>query len=127
MTKELYDRILSLLPSADLKETIQRTGYRVPDRDILTIAWRYAPDYDTRIALLRKLEACLNGTFKTYVSRLLDTQQKMLEDFLHCEEGTVYELFLKETSDSYEEGNLCRSYEETLRMIPLIYQEYTFC
>lgn len=123
MTNELYDRILSLLPSADLKETIHLTGYRVPDRDILTIVWRYAPDYDTRIALLRELEACLDGTFKSYVSRLLDTQQQMLEDFLHCEEGAVYELFL----DSFEDGNLCRSYEETLRMIPLIFREYPFC
>ena len=64
-----------------------------------------------------------HGTFKTYVSRLLDTQQQMLEDFLNCEEGSVYELFL----DSYEDGNLCRSYEEALRTIPLIYQEYPFC
>lgn len=127
MRKELYDRILSLLPSADLKETIQRTGYRVPDRDLLTVAWRYAPDYDTRLGLLRELGECFEGKLKNYISGLIDTQRQILESFLHCEEGTVYELFLKETSDAYEEGNLCRSYEEALRMIPLIYQEYPFC
>ena len=127
MTNELYDRILSLLPSADLKETIQRTGYRVPDRDLLTVTWRYAPDYDTRLGLLRELGECFEGKLKNYISGLIDTQRQILESFLHCEEGTVYELFLKETSDAYEEGNLCRSYEEALRMIPLIYQEYPFC
>ena len=116
MTNELYDRILSLLPSADLKETIQRTGYRVPDRDLLTVTWRYAPDYDTRLGLLRELGECFEGKLKNYISGLIDTQRQILESFLHCEEGTVYELFLKETSDAYEEGNLCRSYEEALRM-----------
>ena len=61
MTNELYDRILSLLPSADLREAIRRTGYRLPDRDLLVIAWRYAPDYDARIALLRELGEGMEG------------------------------------------------------------------
>ena len=127
MTNELYDRILALLPSADLREAIRRTGYRVPDGDLLTIAWRFAPDYDARIALLRELGEGLEGEYKAYVSRILDTQREMLEGFSRQEEGTVYELFVKETPDACDEGNLCRSYEEALRMIPLIYREYPFC
>lgn len=127
MTNELYDRILSLLPSADLKEAVRRTGYHLPDRDLLTIAWRYAPDYDARIVLLRELEECLEGELKAYVSRLLDMEREMLEGFSRQEEGTVYELFIKETPDACDEGTLCRSYEDALRMIPLIYQEYPFC
>ena len=127
MTDELYDRVLSLLPSEDLKEAIRRTGYRLSDWDLLAIAWRYAPDYDARIALLRELGEGLEEEYRAYVSRILDTQREMLEGFSLQEEGTVYELFVKETPDACDEGTLCRSYEEALRMIPLIYQEYPFC
>ena len=127
MTNELYDRILSLLPSADLREAIRRTGYRLPDGDLLVIAWRYAPDYDARIALLRELGEGMEEEYRAYVSQILDTQREMLDGFSRQEEGTVYELFIKETPDACDEGTLCRSYEEALRMIPLIYQEYPFC
>ena len=127
MTDELYDRVLSLLPSADLREAIRRTGYRLPDGDLLVIAWRYAPNYDARIALLRELGEGMEEEYRAYVSQILDTQREMLEGFSRQEEGTVYELFIKETPDACDEGTLCRSYEEALRMIPLIYQEYPFC
>ena len=112
MTDELYDRVLSLLPSEDLREAVRRTDYRLPDRDLLAIAWRYAPNYDARIALLRELGEGLEGDLRAYVSRLLDTQHQMLEGFSRQEEGTVYELFVKETPDACDEGTLCRSYEE---------------
>ena len=127
MTDELYDRVLSLLPSVDLREAIRRTGYRLPDGDLLAIAWRYAPDYDARIALLRELGEGMEEEYRAFVSQILDTQREMLEGFSRQEEGTVYELFVKETPDACDEGTLCRSYEEALRMIPLIYQEYPFC
>ena len=46
MTDSLQKQILSLLPSEKLKKEITNKSWLFSDRDLLAIAWHYAPDFD---------------------------------------------------------------------------------
>ena len=124
MTDSLYNRVMSLIPSGSLKKQISLSGFHASDQDLLSIVWNNAPDYETRLALLRELEQSFSGEIKEYTSRLIHRERQMLESFITPEENAVYELYIKETPHAYEERYICRSYEDALRMIPLFYQEY---
>lgn len=124
MLDELQRRIVSLIPSASLKKQIKLTNYRLSDADMLSAAYRYAKDYDTRIEILQMLEQHFTGELRDYTSRLIQVQRQMLERFLEPEDNAVYELHIKETPDAYDERYLCKSFDAALRIIPLFFKEY---
>ena len=126
ISDELYDRIVSLIPSESLKNQIRLTGHRLSDVDLLCTAFRYAPDYDTRIELLQMLEQRYTGELRAYTSRLIHTQRQMLESFIRQEDNAVFELHIKDTPDAYDERYLCRSFDAAQRTIPQFHKEYRF-
>ena len=124
MLDELQRRIVSLIPSTSLKKQIKLTNYRLSDADMLSTAYRYANDYDTRMELLQMLEQHFSGELRDYTSRLIQVQRQMLESFLEPEDNAVYELHIKDTPDAYDERYLCKSFDAALRIIPLFFQKY---
>lgn len=124
MLDELQSRIVSLIPSASLKNQIRLTNHCFSDADLLSIAFHYAPDYDTRMELLQMLEQHFTGELRDYVARLIQVQRQMLEVFLKQESNAVYELHIKDTPDAYDERYLCKSFDAALRIIPLFFKEY---
>ncbi len=124
VTDALRNKILSLIPSSDLKKQISLLDWQFSDKDLLSIAREYAPDYEARIAILQMLEQCFSGELKEYTSRIIHTQNLMLDSFMQPDQDAVYELHIKETPNAYDERYLCRSYQDALRTIQLFYQEY---
>ena len=124
MTDFLQKQIIALLPSETLKNQIKNTGWRFSERDLLAIAYCYAPDFDARIDLLRQLGQPAGEALKADIRRIVETQMQMLADFKRAEGGTVFELHIKDTPDSYDERYLCSSFEAACKMIPLFYREY---
>ncbi len=82
ITDSLQKQILSLLPSETLKKEITNKSWHFSDRDLLAIAWHYAPDFDARIDLLRLLEQQTEGDLKAYIRRILETQIQMLAEMV---------------------------------------------
>lgn len=121
---ELQRRIVSLIPSKSLKDQIELTNYHLSNEDLLSTAYNYAKDYDTRLELLQMLEQHFTGELRDYTSRLIQVQRQMLESFLEQEENVVYELHIKDTPDAYDERYLCKSFDAALRIIPLFFKEY---
>ncbi len=124
MLDELQRRIVSLIPSTSLKKQIQLTNHCLSDADLLSTAYCYATNYDTRIELLQMLEQHFTGELRDYTSRLIQVQRQMLDSFLEPEDNAVYELHIKDTPDAYDERYLCKSYDAALRIIPLFFKEY---
>lgn len=124
MLDELQSRIVSLIPSTSLKNQIRLINHRLSDADLLSTAYRYAADYDTRVELLQMLEQQFTGDLRDYTSKLIHVQRQMLEVFLKPEDNTVYELHIKDTPDAYDERYLCKSFDAAIRIIPLFFQEY---
>ena len=124
MKQALCKRIVSLLPSKALKQEIENSAFVFSDIDLLSIAFQYAPDYDTRLEILKLLEASFEGELKVYTSRLIEVQRRMLASFIKHEDNEIYELHIKEKPEGYDNRYLCASYDAALKMIPLFYQEY---
>lgn len=124
MLDELQSRIVSLIPSTSLKNQIRLINHRLSAADLLSTAYRYAADYDTRVELLQMLEQQFTGDLRDYTSKLIHVQRQMLEVFLKPEDNTVYELHIKDTPDAYDERYLCKSFDAAIRIIPLFFQEY---
>lgn len=82
ITDSLQKQILSLLPSETLKKEITNKSWHFSNRDLLAIAWHYAPDFDARIDLLRLLEQQTEGDLKAYIRRILETQIQMLAEMV---------------------------------------------
>ena len=124
MLDELQRRIVSLIPSTSLKNQIKLTNHRLSDADLLSIAYRYATDFDTRIEFLQMLEQHFTGELRDYTSRLIQVQRQMLEVFWEPADNAAYELHIKDTPDAYDERYLCKSFDAALRIIPLFLKEY---
>lgn len=92
MTDSLQKQILSLLPSENLKKEIINKSWHFSDRELLAIAWHYAPDFDARVVLLRLLEQQTEGEMKAYIRRIIETQRQMLAGFKSSDARTVFEL-----------------------------------
>ncbi len=124
MSDSLQDCVVNLIPSNDLRNAIQEKEYILSDIALLATVYHCAPDFASRIEYLQMLEATFAGEIKAYTSRIIETQQQMLNAFLKDEFGVVYELHIKETPDAYDETYLCSSIDAAMKMIPLFYQEY---
>ena len=124
MTNDLQSKIISLIPSHSLKKQIRLSGFHFSDEDLLTTAYQYAPDFETRIELLQALAQTFSGELKEYVSRLILIQRQMLESFLTQEDDVIYELHIKDTPDAYDERYICRSFHDAVGIIPLFHKAY---
>ena len=125
MTDNLHDHIVSIIPSSSLKEAIKATGFRLSDEGMAVTAFHYAPDFNSRLGMLKELEQRTAGELKAYIARLIDTQYRMYEEFMSDSDGSVFEVHIKISPDSYDERYLCSTYHAALKMIPLFLHEYS--
>lgn len=124
MSYSLQDKVVNLIPSVSLRNAIKETGYHLSDITLLATVFNYAPNFDSRIEYLKLLYNSFSGEIKAYTARIIETQHKMLDEFVKSESGVVFELHIKDTPQSYDERYLCSSFEAAMKMIPLFYQEY---
>lgn len=124
MSDSLYNRIIKLIHSKDLRNALQSKEYRLTDISLLATAYHCAPDFVSRIEYLQMLEAVFTGELKAYTARIIETQHQMLDVFLRNETGVAFELHIRQTPDAYDETYLCSSFDAAMKMIPLFYREY---
>lgn len=80
---DLTREIISSIPSESLKRHLKAVDYRPSDADLLTIAFSYAPDYDTRIRFLQGLEQMLSGELRDYAARVLQLHRPRRRGEVH--------------------------------------------
>ena len=124
MIKSLYDQVIGLIPSGSLKKTIKANKYILSDITLLSIAYQCSPDYETRLKYLELLRDQFTGKVKQYAENLIISERNMLKCFYEDYPDAVFELHIKESTNSYDEKYLCASVESALKMIPMFYKEY---
>lgn len=124
MSDSLQDRVVNLIPSRDLRKAIVDNNFVLTDLTLLSTVYHCAPDYASRIHHLKMLEAAFSGEIQAYTSRIIATQQQMLNAFVKEEPGVAFELHIKDTPDSYDETYLCSSFDAAFKLIPLFHQHY---
>ena len=124
MIKSLYDELIELIPSESLKKAIKDNKSILSDITLLSIAYKCAPDYETRLKYLVLLCDQFTDKMKQYAESLITSERKMLKGFYEDYPDAVFELHIKDSPNSYDEKYLCASIESALKMIPMYYKEY---
>lgn len=120
----MTNEIIELLPSADLKAKIKETNHQFKESELLEIIYTYAPSFDARLDLLGRYAEIASPDISALAKAYIEYEQETLARFIEAPEGTVYELCIKETPDSYEEKYLCSSYNAALVCVDRFYEEY---
>ncbi len=120
----MTDKIIELLPSADLKAKIKATNHQFKENELLQIIYRYAPNFDARLKLLEEFAEIASTDVPALAKVYIKYQQDNYNRFIEASEGFVYELCIKENPDSYEEKYLCSSLNGALVCIERFYEEY---
>lgn len=121
--EQLQNEILNALPQRTLKEQLKTHSYVFAEKELLAIAFYYAPSFDERLRLLQLL-ADYAPTVSEHADKCIIWQKSCLERFKCHGEDEIYELHIKEEPDAYDERYLCRSFETALEMIDGFYKEY---
>ena len=120
----MTNEIIELLPSADLRAKIKETHHQFKESELLEIIYTYAPSFDARLDLLGRYAEIASPDISALAKAYIEYEQETFARFIEAPEGTVYELCIKETPDSYEEKYLCSSYHAALVCIDRFYEEY---
>ena len=122
---ELYNQVLDLIPSKDLKQAIKKNHTVFKPIELAEIIERYAKSFDQRIMMFEELKDCIDDcAVIEFIERQVQYHLDSRARFISEDDGSVFELLIKETPDGYEERYLCTSFEAAIRYIPLFFQEY---
>jgi len=121
--EQLQNEILACLPPSDLKEQLKTMHYVFAEKELLAIAFYYAPSFGERLRLLQLL-ADHAPAVSDHANKCITWQKSCFERFKRHDEDEIYELHIKEQPDAYDERYLCCSYETALEMIDKFYKEY---
>ena len=116
--------IIGLLPSADLRANIKATNHSFRENELLQMLYRYAPNYETRLAYLEQFALTASADGAALARAYIAYEKRKWQEFSEPSAGFVYELCIKETPDAYEEKYLCDSYSSALACIDRFYEEY---
>lgn len=122
--QSVQDKIVDLMRSKSLREEIRKSDVQLSYVVLLNVIIDHAPDFVTRIELMRMLQDTLSGKPREYVAGIIAAEQRMLDAFVDNQSGDVYELHIKTEPEACEEKYLCHSLEAAQHMIPAFYREY---
>ena len=116
MEREIQNQIIEATCSKSLQEAIRQIKFEVADFDLLLLAYRHAPDYDTRLSLLSLVEnTTKDKTTKERAIKWMAFEKEKLCKFVEPEENCVFEVKIKEAPDSWEERYLARTCSGALK------------
>lgn len=121
--RELQQEILKCIWSEDLRRHLEESNYAFTERELLAIAYRFAPTYDRRLELLQLLVDHAPAV-SAHAGRCIELQKRYLRLFCRSQSDAVYELKVKEEPDAYEERYLCASLTAALEIIDGFHREY---
>ncbi|MCL2670888.1 MAG: hypothetical protein FWF10_02500 [Clostridiales bacterium] len=112
------NRIIEATCSRSLQKAIKKAKFKVSDFDLLILAYRHAPDYDTRIELLRLLAAkTKDAETKMQAKRCIAFEKAKWDRFISDEDDCIFEVKIKDKPDAWEERYIARTFESALRKI----------
>ena len=121
--KTLQAEILSCIPAKSLIAKIEALNHSFTERDLLTIAFHYAPTFGEQLRLLGLL-ADHAPQVSGHAGKCISWQKNSLKQLQTQESDAIYELQIKTDPNAYEERYLCSTYEAALEMIDKFHEEY---
>lgn len=122
----MINKIINLLPSADLKAKIKEIDYQFTESELLQIIYNYAPTFYEKLEMLDQFSKIASSDVAALAKAYIEYEQNNFNRFMAEDAGFIYELHIKETPDSLDECYICASYKAALVCIDRFYEEYAF-
>ncbi|MBQ8202139.1 MAG: hypothetical protein IJZ74_10295 [Clostridia bacterium] len=119
----LQQEIIGCIWSASLRRRLKETGRVFTPDELMTLAWKHAPDFEDRLSLLRRVAEVFPEK-AAHVQRLEDWQRRSWDAFCSADLHAIYELHIRETPDAYDERYLCADWAAVLHTIDGFWREY---
>ena len=89
MSKTLQERVVNLIPSKSLKKAIRETEFQLSDIALLSTAYEYAPNFDSRLEYLMLIRDILSGEIRAYADRIIESEHQMKRAFFQYDPTAV--------------------------------------
>jgi len=111
-------RIIEATCSHSLQKAIKKVKFKVADYDLLILAYRHAPDYDTRLDLLLRLAAkTKDAATKAQAKRCIAFEKATWKRFISDEKDCIFEAKIQDAPDSPVERYITKTFEGALRKV----------
>ena len=117
-------KIVDLLPSADLRAKIRASNHRFRENELLQIAYRYAPTFEARMEWLENFAETATPPVAALARAYMERDRASLAWFTEASPHVVYELCIRVTPSAYKEKYLCATYKDALVCIDRFYEAY---
>ena len=119
----MTEKIIDLLPSADLKRRIRETGFRFSEAEQLQIILDYAETFDQRMEMLGEFASGASTVTAERARFFAAYERELFRRFSGESDGFVYELHIRYSPDAADEKFICASYGSVLECIDRYYED----
>ena len=93
MDKKFYDKIINLLPSADLKKCIKEQNYTFGEKELLKFIAEYSPAYEVMLNLIKEAEQKFcDKKARAHAKKLYGFKARMYGEFMRAGGGFIYDI-----------------------------------
>jgi len=125
MVKKVEKRIIQATCSNTLQSAIKKANFKFADFDLLILAYRNAPDYNTRLELLRLVESATSDEkTKSQAKRCIGYEKEKWERFVAAEKNCIFEAKIKSEPNAYEERYIAKSFDSINKTIRNFCEHY---
>jgi hypothetical protein len=118
MIADAAGKIIEATCSITLQRAIKRTNFEIADFDLLYLVYKHAPDFETKLELLRLIETKTDdAVVRETAAKCIAYEQVNLEQFVSPEKDCVYEIAIKNEPAAYGERYLAKTIDTALRTI----------
>lgn len=119
MNKAFYNKVISLIPSADLRQCVKERNYQFGEKEVLKLILDYAPYFEKRIEMLETAAEVLEDkAMRTLAKKRITLEHKIYDAFMSAGDGYVFETDVKiSPNDVGDDTLITKTYEDALRVI----------
>lgn len=117
MDNAFYNKIINLIPSADLKNAVFKSGFRFTDKDLLKIILNYAPTFDKKLELFETAAQKIDDKkMRTLAKKRIAFEKKQYDAFMQSDENIVYAIKIK-TEEYCEDFFITKTFADAVALI----------
>ena len=128
MDKKFYNKIINLLPSADLKKCIKEQKFTFGEKELLKFISEYSPTFYVMLSLIKEAEQKFcDKNARAHAKKLYDFKTRMQGEFMRAGDGFIYDIkFLFPNTDCAQDDDtyVAKNFDEALEYIKFYAKYY---
>lgn len=128
MDKKFYNKIIKLLPSADLKKCVKEQNFTFGEKELLKFITEYSPTFEIMLSLIKEAEQKFcDKKASVHAKKLYDFKVRMRDEFMRSGGEFIYDIkFLFPNFDGGQDDDtyVARNFDDALEYIKFYAKYY---